>query len=118
PHVLEQGLPLALGAPPGACCSNAGSAGGRPFRGVGRFAFCALLGLLLTGSVSQLIYMKQVYPPLLPVRTTPYPPERASGSMPSITLASGAVLIDYTIDIVENGTYISRLFASSPPPSA
>jgi hypothetical protein len=28
-------LPLALDAPPGACCSNTGSTGGRPFRGVG-----------------------------------------------------------------------------------
>lgn len=39
-----------------------------------RVVYSFLLGVMLVGAVSQLIFMQQSYPPLLPVQTTPYTP--------------------------------------------
>ncbi|MBN1995578.1 MAG: glycosyltransferase family 39 protein [Anaerolineae bacterium] len=61
---------------------------------VSRFTFQAWPGLVLVGAVSQLIFMGQVYPPLLPVQTTPYAGP-ASPLSPAITLPGGAQLIGY-----------------------
>jgi hypothetical protein len=60
-----------------------------------RFTFTALLGLLLTGSLSQLIYMAQLYPLPLPVRTTAY--QTQPKNVPRFTLPGGATLIDYAL---------------------
>jgi hypothetical protein len=62
-----------------------------------RFAFHVLLGLLLVGSINQLLFMYQTYPSLLPVRTEPYPIAQAAHTLSRpITLAGGARLIDFS----------------------
>jgi hypothetical protein len=71
-----------------------------------RFTFYALLGLLLIGTISQLIFMWQIYPPLLPVRTTRYV-EQATSPPRKITLPGGAELVGYDI---------SSLLSTSYPP--
>ena len=60
------------------------------------FAFYVLLGLLLFGSVGQLIFMCQIYSPLLPVQTTLYTGVQ-SGSLPEISLKNQARLIDVVV---------------------
>jgi hypothetical protein len=71
----------------------------------GRVMFMALLGLLITGALAQLIFMANVYPPLLPVKTTPDPPSQAS--LPSITLPGGATLIDFHFDELDQALQVT-----------
>jgi hypothetical protein len=66
------------------------------FRPALHFTYFLLLGLLLTGAVGQLILMKNSYPSLLPVRTTPYAgPGTARSS--EVTLPGGASLSGYNV---------------------
>ena len=69
-------------------------AGGR----VTRWAFYGLLALLLAGALSQLLFMRQTYPPPLPVRTTalnlPLDPPPAA-----ITLPDRSTLIGYRLGL-------------------
>lgn len=52
--------------------------------------------LLATGAMAQLVFMMDVYPPPLPVQTTPYAAQ-ANTPIPAITLPGGAKLIDYQL---------------------
>jgi 4-amino-4-deoxy-L-arabinose transferase-like glycosyltransferase len=64
-----------------------------------RFASYVLLGLLLTGAISQLIYMHRIYPSLLPVQTTPYrPPDDTIVSSPFVALEDRAKLVDIVVN--------------------
>ncbi len=62
------------------------------------FVFQALLALLLTGALGQLIWMKTAYPPLLPVRTTADPGSHLSPPI-DLNLPGGAHWSGY--DLVE-----------------
>ncbi len=66
-----------------------------------RFTFYAFIGLLLTGSLAQLVYMVQIYPAPLPVQTTPYQAVQSSTPIPKITLPGGAKLLDYEMTGVD-----------------
>ncbi|HXV42603.1 MAG TPA: hypothetical protein VEC96_06040, partial [Anaerolineae bacterium] len=84
---------------------------------ISRFTFYILIGLLLLGAIGQLIYMKQVYSPLLPVWTTPYQVGREIA--PLFTLEGGSQLIDYQVtSAVSTTSWLPRFLASSPPPIA
>jgi hypothetical protein len=80
-----------------------------------RITFHGLIGLLLVGAISQLIYMAQVYPPPLPIRTTHYPMEEVTAPPASISLKGGAALIGQSLTPVDSAGWPWRLFASSPP---
>ncbi len=82
---------------------------------VSRLPLPVILGLLLTGSISQLIYMKQVYPLLLPVQTIPYAGQVVSISA-DITLDGGARLVDYEVTpVFDADTWFSRLLTVAAP---
>ena len=59
--------------------------------------FHILSGLLLTGAISQLIFMRHVYPPLLPVQTRPYQAMQTTPLLPNITLPGGAKLTHFNV---------------------
>jgi nitrate reductase NapE component len=82
-----------------------------------RFTFYVLISLLLLGAIGQLIYMQQVYAPLLPVQTTPYQAGREIA--PPFTLEGGSRLIDYQVtSAIGTTSWLPRFLASSPPPIA
>jgi len=66
------------------------------------FGFYSLLGVLLVGSVGQLIFMAQTYPPLLPVQTTLYT-DVSADALPQVSLNDQARLIDVVVSD-KNGT--------------
>ncbi len=75
----------------------AGSVPSRPLPRL-RFAFYALPALLLVASLQQLLFMGQVYPLLLPVRTTPPGPLPAAQPLPQpIRLEGGAELVVFNL---------------------
>ncbi len=74
-----------------------------------RIMFSGVVGLLLTGALSQLIFMANVYGDPLPVRTTPYL-ATARGPIPSITLPGGATLIDYRFVQLEQALQVSLIW--------
>ncbi|MBI1882168.1 MAG: glycosyltransferase family 39 protein [Chloroflexi bacterium] len=80
-----------------------------------RFTFYALIGLTLSGAISQLIYMGQVYLPLLPVRTTPYAEEHVTAPPVSISLDGRATLIGQSVTPVNSTGWPFNLLASSSP---
>lgn len=60
-----------------------------------RLACCGLVGLLLTGAIGQLMLLGRAYPPLLPVRTQPYPLAGAEHLPEPLILENGATMIAY-----------------------
>jgi hypothetical protein len=84
--------------------------------GAPHLLFVTLTGLLLTGALSQLIFMAATYPPLLPVRTTPYtPPQTIS---PAITLDNGAKLLGYEITpLAEQGLSVTLWWQAGEHPT-
>ncbi|NJN97489.1 MAG: hypothetical protein HC875_27115 [Anaerolineales bacterium] len=76
-----------------------------------RITFYGLTGLLLAGSVLQLISLWTGYPPLLPVRTPPVP--QAATPPPPITLPGGAVLMKASATPVEPG-WLNALIPTLP----
>ncbi|MCB0165452.1 MAG: hypothetical protein KDI79_14580, partial [Anaerolineae bacterium] len=70
-----------------------------PRRGVNilRFTFYGLLALLLTASMAQLLFMKQAYPPLLPVRTTTALPAGVEPPPQPVRLPNNAALVGYRL---------------------
>jgi hypothetical protein len=79
-------------------------------------AFQGLLGLLLVAGINQIIWMSQLYPPLSPVRTTPY---RPVSELPfNIRLDGGAELIDANLIDTGEALEIALVWraGSEPPP--
>lgn len=81
-----------------------------------RFTLSAVVALLLIGAVGQLIFMKRVYPPLLPVRTTSY--EQVGDPPLEIMLPGGARLIDYSLEALDHSLQVALIWqgGASPPP--
>ncbi len=84
---------------------------------VSRFTFYVLLTLLLTGAIAQLIFMGRTYPPLLPVRTTPYGGQDSILSYPSVTLAGGARMIDYQLERTGSVLKVTVIWQGGEEPS-
>jgi hypothetical protein len=82
-----------------------------------RFTFYALLGLLLTGSLVQLIYMAQFYHVPPPVRTTPYVAAQAANAIPDLTLPGGAKLLDFTVDTAASALHVSLMWQGGTEPA-
>lgn len=76
-----------------------------------RGALLALLGLLGTGAVAQLIFMADVYATLLPVQTTPYAATSHS-DVPAITLGGGATLLDYQLEPLDQSIQVTLIWQS------
>ena len=80
------------------------------------FTLQALLVLLLTGAIGQLLLMKQTYPPLLPVWTTPY--RQTAHLLSEIQLDGGAWLIDYHLEDLGHSLKVALIWrgGAEPPP--
>ncbi len=77
------------------------------------------IALLLTGALSQLIFMQQTYPPLLPVRTTPFAENGFSATNYRMTLDGGATLLHYNITPIDDALKVTFIWqAGERPPLA
>ncbi len=75
--------------------------------------------LLFTGALSQLIFMQQTYPSLLPVRTTPFAENGFSVTNYPMTLDGGATLLHYNITPINDALKVTFIWqAGERPPLA
>ncbi|MCQ3978208.1 MAG: hypothetical protein DPW09_32685, partial [Anaerolineae bacterium] len=82
-----------------------------------RLTFQALIGLLLTGSILQLLSMWQNYPAPLPVQTTPYPVVDAVTPPVSVELPGGAAAVAAQVEQVDAALRITIFWRGGPEPA-
>ncbi len=80
-----------------------------------RIIYNSLLLILLAGAVHQLIFMYQVYPSRLPVRTSNE--AQAATNLPEIELPGGAQLIDYHVSAIDDALHIEMVWQAGTEPA-